>query len=440
MIMLKYHFKKNAAPLLIIVPVILFLLKSTPYLGNNAQTYLDFSLIRQPLYSIFIWLFRWAHHSQFKMAMWAQGLLTLYAFLYARYWLKKHLQCRDIFIIPVFLFILVTVCFHYQMKSLDDPEGITFPLFIITFFYLVECFKKPNFKKIIVLSGLVSLLILARTQFYFFYSIFIILIIYHIWKKSPQHFILISSFIFILFAVLTNIGDRTYHYYMNGYFSNEPFSGVLTIIQPLYLAPTHAERYFKNPEEQYLIKILQRKIIQNNLNTYASTSNLSSTVFFKYLNQEHDKNYLAIQGIVNRTLTGIPFKYVYKVQDLQLIAMDKLTLDMTKTLFSDNIIENVQLYFHKVMGAMGGTAVFFFLMLFIIFALIKLCRDRKQDISTSELFIFLALLVTLCNALVVAVAEPNCTRYFCYTQFLFYCMGAYIANLTPKKNIFDQGS
>lgn len=427
--MFKHGIKEKLAPLFIAPPIILFLLKSTPYLGNNAQTYLDFSLIRQPLYSIFIWLFQWAHHAQFEMAMWTQGLLTLYSFLYARYWLKKNLQCRDIFIIPLFLFILVTVCFHYQMKSLDDPEGITFPLFIITFFCLVECFKQADLKKIMMLNILVSLLILARTQFYFFYPIILVLIAWAIWKKTPKRYILMSAFIFIFFAALTNLADRFYHYTMNGYFSNEPFSGVLTIIQPLYLAQPHAKRYFKNPREQQLMKILQNKIAQGNLTRYASTLNPSSNIFFQYINQEYDRNYLAIQGIVNRTFTGIPFKYVYKVQNPQFIYMNTLTLDMTKTLFLHNVTENMWLYFHKIINAVGGTAYFFFLILLLTFSLIKIFRNRNQDMSIGELFVFLVLLVTLCNAMVVAVAEPNCTRYFCYTQFLLYCMGAYIINL-----------
>src|SRR3990167_5870499 len=91
----------------------------------------------------------------------------------------------------------------YHMKSLDDPEGITFPLFIFTFFNLVKCFKRENLKKIVLLNILISLLILARTQFYFFYPIILILIIYHIWKKSSKRFILTSGIIFILFAVFT---------------------------------------------------------------------------------------------------------------------------------------------------------------------------------------------------------------------------------------------
>lgn len=424
--MLKYYIKEKLMLLLIGLPIIIFLLKNTPYLGHNAQSYIDFSLIRQPLYSIYIWLFHWAHDAQYKMAMWAQGLLTLYAFLYARRWLKKNLHIQDIVMMPIFLFVLITVCFHYQINSLDDPEGVTFPLFIITFFNLVECFFQVSLKKIIMLAVLVSLLILARTQFYFFYPIFLVMVIYHIWKKSPKRFILMSTLIFISSSVLTNLADRTYHYYMNGYFSTEPFSGILTIIQPLYLANSNAEYYFKNPEEQQLVKILQSKITKADLNQYASTLNPSSSNFLDYINQEYDKNYLPIQGIVNRTFTGIPFKYVYKVQNPQFIYMNTLSLDITKILFMHNIRENLQLYFHKIIGAMGGTAYFYFFNLLLLFSLIKIFRRRNQNITIGEIFVFLTLLITLCNAMVVAVAEPNCTRYFCYTQFLLYCMSVYV--------------
>ena len=57
----------------------------------------------------------------------------------------------------------------------------------------------------------------------------------------------------------------------------------------------------------------------------------------------------------------------------------------------------------------------------------KIFSTRNNHETVAEIFTLLFLCVLLLNAMVVAAGEPNCTRYFCYTQFLLYCFGGYIA-------------
>src|SRR3990167_429040 len=242
-------------PILFIFFLIMaFLCTHSPYLGNNAKTYIDFSIIRQPLYPIFIGLFHWAGKYQFYFVMWTQSIITFIALLYGRNWLKKNLQLSDWSLIPVILFVLITISFHYQMISIDDPEGLSFPFFIFAFFNTIECFQEKSIKKIVCLSIWVSVLILLRTQFYFFYGIYIALILWCFLKKKPMSYIAKVALIFIVSIGLTNLADRSYHYLANGVFINEPFSGLVTVIQPLYLANSDAENYFANTEQLYFLR------------------------------------------------------------------------------------------------------------------------------------------------------------------------------------------
>ena len=153
--------KYNFFPLILFFTIFLYLIIAKPYIDDNTYTYTQFTLIRQPVYSIFLNSFRWAGEHQFQLIMWVQGLLTFLSLLYARRWLKTRLALSDYFILPVFFIILFTISFYYQIRSVDDPEGITFPIFIITFFILLECFYHFEIKKIIYLNFLVSLLILT---------------------------------------------------------------------------------------------------------------------------------------------------------------------------------------------------------------------------------------------------------------------------------------
>src|SRR3990167_2272000 len=282
---------------LFLLSIFVFLFVHKPYSGVNTPTYTEFTLIRQPLFALFLSVFHWAGRYQFTLAMWAQGLLTISGFAYARSWLKKNLNMSDLFIIPAFFFALFTISFHYQIYSLDDPEGISFPLFIFAFFQLIDCFLKVSYKDIAILSILVSLLVLTRTQFTIFYGTFIVLMGWYLWKKFPLKYIFGCLFIFMLSAVFTNVLDRTYHYYKNDHFSTEPFSGILTVIQPLYLANSNAAQYFKNPEEKNIVEKIQKKIQMAQLNHDVFAYKPTSIQYYEYLNNEYAENYLAIQDI-----------------------------------------------------------------------------------------------------------------------------------------------
>lgn len=133
-----------------------------------------------------------------------------------------------------------------------------------------------------------------------------------------------------------------------------------------------------------------------------------------------------MQSIVSETFTNIPFKYIYKINNIALLNMDKITLHISYILFLHNIKENSLFYFYKIISAMGGIPFFLF---FCILLFIAFVRQRQIDVDLAKLFVFLILLIIFFNAMLVAVAEENCTRYFCYTQFLLYCFGGYVAEL-----------
>lgn len=419
--------------------IVMFLSLHTVYVDTNTPTYTHNMLIRQPVYSLFLALFNWAGQYRFTMAMWVQGLLTFCSLLYARSWLKQNLQLTDVYILPVFFVTLFTISFHYQMASVDDPEGITFPLFIFAFFQLVDCFLKINFQKIITVSCLVSLLILTRTQFYFFYGVFVVMLLWFVWKKFPVKYILSALIIFLLSAFITNLADRTYHYVENGAFINEPFSGILTVIQPLYLADSDASRYFQNPQEKNLVKLMQHNIASNQLNHDVITYPSTSIQYYEYLNNEYAKNYLDIQDMVNKAITHTSFYKIYDVSNADLLKMNKITLDMSKILFAHDVKKNLMLYGYKVVDGMGGISCFIFFTLLLLFTVVKIFQNRTMDLASGEIFVFLMLVISFLNVMVVAVAEPNCTRYFCYTQFLLYCLGAYLVHIisNPHYNKFE---
>ncbi|OGT36803.1 MAG: hypothetical protein A3F12_00800 [Gammaproteobacteria bacterium RIFCSPHIGHO2_12_FULL_38_14] len=164
------------------VIVIFFLYSHAPNTDYDTPSYVNFYLSRPPIYPLFIWSFKWAGQYQFLLVVWAQSIITFLSLLYARFWLKKYLRIADFLIFIVLLFVLITICLHSQMWYVES-EGLSFPLFIFTFFLLIRCFQKLALKNIFYLSLCVAALMLIRVQFYYFYGIFILLITWHARRK-----------------------------------------------------------------------------------------------------------------------------------------------------------------------------------------------------------------------------------------------------------------
>ena len=92
---------------------LLFLLTHQPAFDPDSLSYINGSIIRQPLDPLFIGLFKWAGKNQLLFVMWAQSVFTFFLFYYARNWIKKNLFVSDFFIMLAFICTFITVTFYY---------------------------------------------------------------------------------------------------------------------------------------------------------------------------------------------------------------------------------------------------------------------------------------------------------------------------------------
>ncbi len=396
--------------------VAFFLYMHTPNTDYDTPSYVNFYAMRPPIYSVFIWLFRWAGKYQFQLVMWAQSILTFISLLYARQWIKKNLMVNDFLIFPVLIFVLSTISLHSQMWYIQS-EGLSFPFFIFTFFLLVECFQQYSLKKIIYLALWVGILMLTRLQFYYFYGIFILLVVWYAWKRVPIKSLGICVVILAGSILLTTLIDNTYHYFKHGFFSGEPASGVQFIIQPIFLANPDAADYFKNPTEKAMVQKIIGEVHKQKLNRDATLLTSLTPQYYEYAYQSYYRNYVAMQSIVYNTFREISAR-----------DQNRITNNISKILVLHEFRKNLYFYCWKVIDAMGGVPLFLFfcLLLFSVFA--KILKNRLWKTNHSQLFVALTVIITFFNALLVSTAEPNCPPYFCYTQFLLYCLAALFAD------------
>lgn len=409
----QHQYVSKIAYTILLIIIALFLFNHTPNVGYDTPSYIHFSEKRPPIYPLFIWAFQWAGHYQFQYIMWVQSILTCCALAYARHWLKKNIHVPDILVFCVMLVVLITICFHYQMWYIQS-EGLTFPFFIFTFFLLMNCFQRFELKKIIWLSTWVAVLILTRQQFYYFYGIFILLCAWYLYKKIDFNRIILCACIFLISILTTTLIDWSYHNLKNGHFEGEQLSAIVLSIQPIYLAQPDSVHYFSNNTERAVYFNIQHQLQKKKLNPESARLNILIPQYFEYAYEEYARNYIAIQTIIaDEAYSNRSFS-----------EGNQLLKNISKTLVQREFKKNLLFYAWKVTDSMGGIPGFLFFSLLLFGTLWNLLRQKNESIEMSHLFVALAITITFFNALLVAVAEPALPPYFCYTQFLLYCLAA----------------
>ena len=428
MLKVRNYLKENCDTLFFILLIVLaaYLLTHHPGTDFDSAGYIRGDITRPPLDTLFIRSFAWASQYQFEWVMWVQGAITFFALIYAKNRMKKKLLIPNSSIALVYIFTLITILFHYQIRDID-PEGLTFPLFIFIFFITIECFQENSIKKIITLSILVSLLILLRSQFYFYYAVYITLIGWIFIKKSPTKYIIMCVIVFTSSALLTDMADRSYHYFKNGYFMKEPFFGMISVVQPLFLSNQNAYLLFQSNQEKLYVKT-----VLNEMNKRKLYNNPSDP--YEEIYRHYNLNYNKILKIVFKTYSHQVGDDVGSVPKSTLINMNRTTQRVTKILFLNNMVQNIKLYFYKIMDANGGILFISLYLIISFLAIKKFIFTKNSFVNYSELFVTLSILVSFFNEMLVDVVEPNLTAYYCYTQFLLYCLGAYFVKLVFIKN------
>lgn len=397
--------------------MIYFLCTHAPNLEYDTTSYVTFNAIRPPLYPTFIWLFHWAGAYQFSLIIWVQGILLFGTLLYARYWLKKYLQLTDCPVFLVCLFTVLTISFHFQIWYIQS-EGLSFPFFIWTFFLLIECFQRFSLKKLAYLSLWVGVLVLTRLQFYYFYVIFGVLGVWYLWQRVPFKSVCMAIFLLFGSAALTTVIDHGYHYFKHGFFGTAPTAGSMIIVQALYLSDSNAASYFQNPDEKQYVQMMLDQINQQHFNQDAALLQQRKLSYLQYAYESYDRNFIEMQTIVYNTFGNVP-----------VFEANKIEMNIAKTLFTHAPQKNIAFFLWKFVQCVGGGVPFFLFFVILLFAIpFKIVKDKVRAPELAAVFVMVAVGITFLNAAMIAMVERALPSYFCYSQFMLYCLAAFLAD------------
>lgn len=192
----------------------------------DTPTYIKMTVDREPVYPLFLFLFRALFQGKDKyllIAVLFQGLLTAYSIFSFTVFFEKEMNLkRHVSIIIEILFFSVSLLSRFAAKrgSMYSnsllSESITYPLFILFFRYLMEFVYKRNNKPLVVSSFLSFLLISTRKQMLISLLLLVFALLYAcILEKKLTY--LAKTFLVVLTVIGSNkLLDYGYNVFFHG--------------------------------------------------------------------------------------------------------------------------------------------------------------------------------------------------------------------------------
>ncbi|EKD69784.1 MAG: hypothetical protein ACD_46C00726G0001, partial [uncultured bacterium] len=140
--------------------------------------------------------------------------------------------------------------------------------------------------------------------------------------------------------------------------------------------------------------------------------------------QAYAKNYVTIQMVIENTLqtnTGNNSGYKKNFQ------ANKAALEINKILILHELKKNLIFLLWKFIQCMGGVPVFLFFIIIFFTSCYTVIKNKIREIDRSVLFIAIIPMITFLNAAIIAACNPDLPAYFCYSQFMLYCLAAFLA-------------
>lgn len=391
-----------------------------PEIWPDTGGYLHFALYRPPVYPVFLWLFRGFAEQQLVVAMWTQASLFCLTVLYVSYWLRDRLEFPAILIFFL-LFSMIALFDRFLVLNNILSDLIAFSLFLLTFTVLVDCFKKFDIKKIVLLSILSNLLILTREQFYYFYPLLMVLIFWYAWKKESIKNIVLSLTVVVFSIIVAICVNRAYHHFVN-HSGSSIVPGVAILEQALYLSDYTDHTDFSDiVQKNYFIKTIHLLEDQHLTKKTIDIPNIKpfQPMTLDVTNQMYNLAYLAITRAAK---TNFPLPDFYS--DGAAIFTGKLVWK----LYTHNLRENLLFSIWRIISLMGGVWFFSAFIIVMICMLLRIILDRAWQPTTQQLFVIMAFCVIVGNATVVGLFSDAESRYFYCTYFLYFCLFGLIAN------------
>lgn len=379
-----------------------------PFVNPDTSQYVAMSPFRSPGYPLFLHLdsffFGQGHYYPVFLFQLAAGIV---ASIFAGKTLRDLTNQSDwlgylfsiIFLIPYFFG-------DYKFANRLLSEGICYPIYLFGFSNFLVGIVKQQLKSLYIFLGTLFLMVLARPQMVFLYPILFIATLYICsFFKIELRRKIIFSIVALCTVLITNIADRSYHYYLHGHFAKEPTFGFSLAVAPLYLSTLNDARLIKDPKNKALFLQIFDKINKNNANIAEYQHSRASNIYYHFAGSFNPITWHSLYPTFIEN--GMTDWY----------EMDKRSLEIAVPLLKAHWQAYFQLCFFAFKQKLGGYYGLLFYSLVLCLSFVSHIRSKDQ----LSLILFFVTLTAFANYSSVALVEVILRRYSSYTESFQLC-------------------
>ena len=388
----------------------------------DSEGYLTMSIIRSPIYPIFLYVLKLIFNTFFEVAtIFFQILFNIFSIHYLVRNLKKHIKINPIWYLLLTIILLFPCVYNLNISNRFLSESISYSLYLLVISNFINAFLKENNKYILYSIPLLIILILTRSQFLFLVPIGILIIL---WTSIKENKLKKNSWLLIAFLcipIITTITDKTYHSIVHDHFVSTPWAGIHLITPAFFVADKEDSKLYNDPAEKEFFTKVYRRLEKDKLNL--NTLDLSKTDETSFYIQNFSK-------IANQTVYSYGKNILPKdlSENEKFIALDKITKNMAPPLILNNWKLWTKLYFKNFLNAFNNAKYALLIFIILFFALIKLNKRPSNEIK----FIFLGSLFLICNVLIVAIGMHTVKRFTFYNDWVIFLIIFILLNTLTK--------
>ena len=220
----KKHYKYILYSLFLLVFIIVIKrpIESFP----DSEGYLTMSIIRSPIYPIFLYVLKVIFNNLFEVAtIFFQILFNIFSIHYLVRNLKKNIKINSIWYLLLTVILLFPCVYNLNISNRFLSESISYSLYLIVISNFITAFLKEQNRYILYSVPLLIILILTRSQFLFLVPIGVLIIL---WTSIKENKLKKNSWLLIAFIcipIITTLTDKTYHSIVHDHFVSTPWTG-----------------------------------------------------------------------------------------------------------------------------------------------------------------------------------------------------------------------
>ena len=405
-----------SALLILLRPVVIF---------KDSYGYMEGSLIRLPVYPLFLKGLRFVFGDSFQFAaVFIQMLFVFAAIYFFIRTLKKHVQLPSYWILILTLILLAPCLYDKNIANSILSEAASYGLFLFTVSYLIEGLCSRTNAAFYKAGAILLVLLLTRGQFIFLVPVALLSVTWHLIHSDRSWKDWVLPILVLFIPLLSGVLEKSYHKATHDVYVSTPWTGIHLFTPALYVASAEDAAVFTSEEEKAFFLFALDRIKTKGWSSYQTDGKQKIDIDF------YIKNFTEI---ANSTLylEGKEFIGPQLTETQKFIQLDELTKRMTLPLIKKNPKKWLELYVKNFIHAFGTTKGF---LLWIVVLLLVGWRMLQQRTSENKIIVF-SLLLLCANAATLSIGIMTIKRYLFYNDWVLFLIVFILLNsfLQSKK-------